>query len=438
MLKRITTTLLVLCLAVGLLATLGGCGIITARGGTYGDARNSVVYIAQYFPGTDIQVGWGSGFAIGEPGKPIQYIATNAHCVLMGEDIISLLYNEGIYDYSVGDKYDVRVYFSYAANRYMNAEVYRSDAQKDVAVLRLPETTTEREALVFSPMNKTDVDGQFWAYGYPYTASVGDDFPKYDQNDIAGRNGGIQKLTRQDDVDVYLLDFDIHGGNSGGPIVNERGEVVGINTYRRTSDGVNWASYAVAIDELIRIIDRNYIPYTVAGDVNVTGVVILAAGVIVLVILAVVLVTVLGKKKAKPVSAAATPAGYAPAPSAGVGYAQQPPQPAPRPSSGSKAYIKALSGSLAGKNFEVGTKLIIGRDSSKCSVTYPLDAPGISGIHCEVTFDGSTAYLRDLGSSHGTFLANGTKLAAKAPTRLTVGDKFYLASTDNTFELVIM
>lgn len=106
-----------------------------------------------------------------------------------------------------------------------------------------------------------------------------------------------------------------------------------------------------------------------------------------------------------------------------------------RQENSSLAYIKALSGSLFGKTFEIDGSVIIGRDESRCAVVYPVSSAGVSGVHCEIYLKGGTAYLKDLGSSYGTFLDSGTRLAADTPRRLTHGDRFYVANKENMFEV---
>jgi hypothetical protein len=372
---------------------LTGCTV--SGPGSFDAAKDSVVFILTTY---------GNG--------PVQYIVTNAHCVFTDD----------------GQKGSVQVYFSVAANNFMMAEILWWDFNKDLAVLRLPNPTTERKAAILSPENKTDITGDFWALGYPAATDYADDFRAFDKAHIAQTRGGIQRKTRVGNRDVYLLDLMIHGGNSGGPLVNAKGEVVGVNTFGITDpqSGVE-ALYAVTINELIRGIDRQDIPFAVVGDLNIVMVILLTGVILVALVLTAVLYLTLGKKKA--------PASAAPR----VIQSATPVAPAAVPAGHSvKAYIKAVNGNFAGRNFEVGGKIIIGRDGSKCTVAFPVEAAGISGIHCEVTFDGSTAYLRDLGSSYGTFLANGTKLAEKAPMRLNNGDRFYVATVENTFEFSIM
>lgn len=80
-------------------------------------------------------------------------------------------------------------------------------------------------------------------------------------------------------------------------------------------------------------------------------------------------------------------------------------------------------------------KLVIGRDSHKSNIVYAASTPGISSVHCELSNDGGKNVLVDMGSSYGTFLANGTRLVPNTPCVLKSGDRFYLANHDNIFEV---
>ena len=405
-----------LILAVAILPFIAGCGVSGKKDPSA--ARDSVVMV--YAEDGD-NAAWGSGFAIGVPGKPIQYIVTNAHVVTSAD----------------GGNAQMTVFFSMAANKFMLAEVYWKDSVRDLAVLRLPETTTERQAMVLCPMKDVNQDDTFAALGYPWTSTIGNDFLKFDQNDITITKGGIKKQTRINSVDVYELDLTINNGNSGGPLVNSKGEVVGINSFAYTDEyGQHLANYAIAIDELTNNINRNVIPYTLTGDPTTGLIKGIVLGAFFLIGLIVVVAVVFSKRKkvptAMPVPAQATMLAT-PATLVAPTRLVAPPT-APLASAVTNAYVKGVSGAFAGQRFAVNKKLLFGRDSSACAVAFPLDTAGISGIHCEITVDGTTAYLRDLGSSFGTFLANGTKLAPKTPVRIATGDRFYLASADNTFE----
>lgn len=382
------------------------------------DAKDSVVMIAGVFTDGRTRT-LGTGFAIGEPGKPIQYIATNCHVATA-----ELKDDKG----NVLTLAAIQVYFSAAANNFMNAELYWKNVDKDLAVLKLPEPTREREAMVFCPMNKVNLDDNFSTLGFPWTAEIGNDFMKYDKSDISITKGGISKQARIGGKDCYLLDLDITNGNSGGPLVNSKGEVVGVNSFGYVDPETqkNLANYAIAIDELMRNIDRNVIPYTVTGEITQLMLVYIICGIAAAVVV-VVLIILLVKKGGK----------KTPVPAAAAGAYVNPVQSQTPVRQGPSAFVRGVKGHFAGKSFNISGILVFGRNNSKCSVAFPLDAPGISGTHCEVAFESGVAYLKDLGSSYGTFLANGTKLTANQPVRMNNGDVFYLAGEENSFEVRI-
>ena len=99
------------------------------------------------------------------------------------------------------------------------------------------------------------------------------------------------------------------------------------------------------------------------------------------------------------------------------------------------ARIIVIGGVLNGKKYNLSGTVRIGRDASRCAIAYPVSTQGVSGLHCEVTFDGNVCYLKDLGSSYGTYTGTGVKLTKDVPVMLRSGDKFYLASPENTFEI---
>lgn len=398
------------CLLVSL--TIMAAMAVCACAASPSEARDSVVLIAAGFSqyvDADGSVynnilSKGSGFAIGKPGEPIGNIVTNAHVVTD----------------AYGNKADtVTVYFSAAANKYMTAQIYVLDTKRDLCVLRLPETTTERKAMVLCRSNEIDIDGEYAALGYPAVAETNNDFIAYDQNDIVITKGGIAKQTMNSDgVNVYMIDIVISQGNSGGPLVNSKGEVVGINTYSISNSYTDASAYyAVTVDELVKIIDRETAPYvlsTEAGSGNIVMIIIIAAAVVVAAG-AVVLVFVLrnGKKKA-PAPAKAAPG----APSSPVG-----------------AVIVCEKGALAGRTFVIGDSLIIGRNPDRCGVSFPVNTQGISGVHCEVRKCASGYEIIDRGSTYGTSLGTGQKLMPNVPVYIANGTYFFLGSPDQLFQI---
>lgn len=396
----------------------------TAKAASPTEAKDSVVCIGVGDAYGNL-IGWGTGFAVGEPGEPIQYIVTNAHVAEPTDE-------DGNYI-----PCSLTVYFSAAANRSMMAEVYWCDQTADLAILKLPEETTEREALVLCPMEDVDMDDEFAALGYPAT-SMASDFVKFDTTDISITRGGISKQVRVSGRDCYLLDIQISQGNSGGPLVNSEGEVVGVNTFMLNDE----ARYAVAIDELIRDVSQDEVPYVLAGEQIPVLYFVIGGAALLVVVLVVVIVAVrssrakTGEAKAASVSAAPpTPSPgpwpeTIPTPPADPVQKQEPPAPDAR-----FVIVAGSASPLAGKSYPAGREQTIGRDGSRCDIVFPVETKGVSAKHCKISPAEEGIVLSDLGSTYGTFLANGTKVEPGQKRLLRLGDAFYLGGEDNRFEV---
>ena len=126
-----------------------------------------------------------------------------------------------------------------------------------------------------------------------------------------------------------------------------------------------------------------------------------------------------------------------------VGNAQQAFQVAARSGAGSTPsapagpstlHVTGLTGPLTGRRFPLDRNLRIGRNAGN-DIAFPEGTPGISGSHCMLIPQGNMVYLADLGSSYGTFLDNGSRLAPQEKHPLKKGDVFYLASRKQSFRI---
>ena len=116
------------------------------------------------------------------------------------------------------------------------------------------------------------------------------------------------------------------------------------------------------------------------------------------------------------------------------GYAPPPPAAA---GSGTRMGVMCLSGPMKGQTYSVGPNgMIVGRDND-CAIRFPSNHPGVSRHHCSLRWQGGVLMLTDLGSSHGTYMADGRKLPPQYPTQVAAGSRFYLANTANLFQIVI-
>jgi serine protease Do len=138
----------------------------------------------------------GSGFFI--RGK--EYVVTNHHVVRDAESIEVVVH---------GRRYPVR------------ARVVGSDPRTDIAVLRV-DSVNEAVTLSFGSSERTRIGeavftiGNPFGYGHTVTSGI-----------LSARNRTIGQGPYDDFIQT---DAAVNPGNSGGPLFNARGEVIGINT----------------------------------------------------------------------------------------------------------------------------------------------------------------------------------------------------------------
>ena len=420
----------ILLLVIGLAAgVFGVLGLVGGGGTDPYEARNGVVMIgviAQDSQGNTAS-GMGTGFAIGNPGEPVEYIVTNGH-------VVQKAYEYPRIDPSISGK--VQVYYSAAENDYVQAQVvyYSSPSEKDIAILKLPSPTDKRVPLKLRESDSVSAGETVYALGYPGTATVGQDFKTYNQDDITLTRGVISKKMTPNfsTYSAFQMDTYISGGNSGGPLVDENGFVVGINSAGIKASGIDIGmNYAIVTDELTKILDSERIEYTMAGG-GVSwaqpwfayvflpiGVLALAGGIILLV------------TSQKGGQGAPAPAGAA----AGMGSGKAPARGGRGPVE-KRAVLRGVTGKYSGQSFDLlKGKVVIGRDPATCNIVFDKNTPGISGRHCQVVYDPNEDcfIITDLGSSYGTFLGNGKKLTANVAEKLSTGDTFYLCDNANRF-----
>lgn len=457
---------------------------ITAYAGSISESKEGVVFIESEFEysadkpfvfninGRWLDEGYlgtykktGSGFVVGKEGDQAEYIVTNAHVVLDNTaDYIKANTDKslaaGLSINSI-QATKVNVVFSAAANEVMSAQIIHVDETKDICILKLPKPTDLRKPLVLCKSADRDPnDNNCAAVGFPGNMDLyqEDTDIRKDINDMITAPGGVQgQSTDKDGVSVYQISSEIYPGNSGGPFVNSKGEVLGINTYTI----LGTLKYAVVIDELIPMLDAKGVPYTLSvdsasnndgdasadgagtgtlndvieptgsptdvGDVPAstepqpassgsnTAVIVIAIAAAVVVIAVVVIVISKNKKKA-PAAASA-------------------PQPASAPAVGRSAVITGTKGIMANRSFSINGTIILGRNSQKCNVCFPVDSKGISGVHCQIRQANGGYEIMDLGSSNGTFLGSGQKLTPNVPVFIPDGTYFYLGSAEQLFQI---
>ena len=411
--------------------------------------------------------GLGSAFGIGNPGEETRYFITNRHVVKLSEfqepseyaanrpDLVEkypdeflalaeiyqsnpkiLLYTEGTPStcYIFKDDYAVSDAVGVDLSRCMPCDILYTakEDEPDLAVLRAAEEIDGRIALpLLSESDHVDSGDTVYALGYPASTDAVNTTYAASVDRVTVTDGIVSLHSELYDngvpIEVIQHTANINHGNSGGPLINENGAVVGVNTWGTNIDGIT-SSYSIEIHYVRDILDDLHIDISAPKPgINWIPIAIAAGVAAVVVILVIVLVVINKGKKNSGVSQPAQMQQAAPA-------AGQTPEAGHAPIAGDSGLrIQGVSGYFAGRRFAVSGQVRIGRNPNGNDLVYPENTPGISGSHCMLFIRDGQLYLQDVGSSNGTFLSGGRRLAPNQAVILHVGDRFYLATERESF-----
>lgn len=343
--------------------------------------------------------------------------------------------------------------------RYPASVVWKSDA-KDLAVLRV-QGTIGGAVPTFATSDMV-VDAQtVYAMGFPGAA----DLSKESLFQVKITKGIISARLTIDDLKIYQTDAAINGGNSGGPLFDESGHVVGINFLKASRTGVEGIGYAIQTDELLPELDRLGISYrkaiadgkpdapiaiapsapsspqpgdktTLPAGSQTFPLLYPAIGIAIVLSAIAIFVTITKRRKemaqgayirGRDVITLNYPGGHA----SGEKL----------PKAGNQPVLLGVSGIFADNEVMMGLDPIaIGRDPKQCQLVFPVDVTDVGRLHCVVKFDQTrgTFILKDLNSTNGTFLGNGIRLAPGNACQIAHGGKFYLVDQRNMFQVMLV
>ncbi|NLH01105.1 MAG: PDZ domain-containing protein, partial [Clostridiales bacterium] len=186
----------------------------------------------------------GSGFIVTSDG----YIVTNYH-------VIQKAYQEG-YKVSVmlynGDKY--------------TAKIVGVEDSSDVAVLKID--ATGLSAATLGNSDNLQVGETVYAIGNP--------LGELSFSMTSGMVSALDReITTQDETtgqtitnNMFQIDAAVNEGNSGGPVYNVKGEVIGIVTAKYSSTGVEGLGFAIPINDVADIVNQLITQGYVSGKAN--------------------------------------------------------------------------------------------------------------------------------------------------------------------------
>ncbi len=170
--------------------------------------------------------GNGSGSVIDRQG----HILTNFHVIEGARNINVTLYN--------GESYP--------------AELVGQDPDNDIAVLRITAPVESLYPIRWGDSSQLRVGQHIIAIGNPFgferTMSTGI---------ISSLNRQITSRTRRTIRSVIQIDAALNQGNSGGPLLNSRGEIIGMNTAIATRSGDNAGiGFAIPVNTMSRVVPQ--------------------------------------------------------------------------------------------------------------------------------------------------------------------------------------
>lgn len=199
----------------------------------YTDLYNRVspaVVSIRIFSNNGLDDGLGSGFVIDTEG----HIVTNNH-VVEGADQLEVDFSSGVKAW---------------------AEVVGTDPTADLAVVKVDVPAEQLTALPLADSDLVQVGQRVIAIGNPFglsgtmTVGIVSGLGRILPTDVAAPGGGQFSAP-----DIIQTDAAVNPGNSGGPLLNLKGEVIGINQSIRTETGVNSGiSFAIASNTVRRIV----------------------------------------------------------------------------------------------------------------------------------------------------------------------------------------
>ena len=186
------------------------------------------------------QIGSGSGVIISSDG----YIITNHHVIETAKDIQITTNDNQSYD----------------------AKIIGSDEQNDIALLKI-ESEDELPYAIFGDSDSTQIGEWVLAVGNPFnltsTVTAGIISAKSRSLDPTGR-------TTQSYIQT---DAAVNPGNSGGALINNKGELIGINTAIQTQTG-SYVGYSFAVpSNIAKKVIEDILEYGIVqyGFLGVTG-----------------------------------------------------------------------------------------------------------------------------------------------------------------------
>ena len=173
-------------------------------------------------------IGNGSGIIISESG----YIVTNNHVIENANEIEVELNSNGKIQKFVVD-------------------VVQTDLRNDLAILKISDIDFNSfESINYNFKSRSSAVGtKIYTFGYPKALTGMGKEIKVTEGIISSKSGIMGDIT------TYQITAPIQGGNSGGPLFDDKGNLVGINSSKFNSNETENVNYSIKSSYVLNLID---------------------------------------------------------------------------------------------------------------------------------------------------------------------------------------
>ncbi len=198
----------------------------------YKDYAKSVVFIGNTKKNTS-----GSGFVINHKGKKI---ITNWHVVEGSKNVRVWLKPEDL----VGEQYMLDNLDSY------KARIVKIDREKDLALLEVVGLPNDVKPVSLGNFNDVSIGETVFAIGHP------DDLIWSFSSGMVSQLRPNYKWRYKNSnhfADVIQTQTPINPGNSGGPLFNKNKKLVGVNTFTKEGENLN---FAISVNDMVEFLKK--------------------------------------------------------------------------------------------------------------------------------------------------------------------------------------
>lgn len=267
-----TRTNLARVLVVAMVVCLLACALLPtnafAANQKVNDSRNGVLQVLMIYEDENIiYTASGTGFLIND-----STLITCDHVTSFSDSELAAVMEmtgKSVDEIRSRIRYEVTV----ARDVTINATIVKNSYDMDWAILRMETSIQGRVSLPLRSVTDVKQTEKVYSIGFPLTIGTTTAVSTNTAEDVAITDGTVTKIAdgmniwSGETTKIVYTNCASDKGNSGGPLMDENGNVIGIvQGWARHSESATEVHQAVAIDEVIQVLDALGIAYNKAGD----------------------------------------------------------------------------------------------------------------------------------------------------------------------------